>query len=153
MKKSINIIIILFLLMAGRELQSQTIGMRVPDTTSVAGEFIDIPIYADSSLTGEEVYAYVLQLSFNASYLRAESVITTGTIGGSFGDATVNYDNPGNITIAGAGASPLEGTGIFLILRFEVLKPGGLWISFTGEQHNYFNEGDPGMNFKNGYLT
>jgi len=132
---------------------AQTIGMRIPDTSAVAGNFIEIPVYVDSSLSGQNVYSYLIQLNYNTNHLRADSVLTSGTIAGAFGSATVNYGNTGTISIAGAGASPLAGSGVFLILRFEILTEWGSWISFTGEQNNYFNEGNPAMNYDDGYVS
>jgi parallel beta-helix repeat protein len=131
----------------------QTIGMQVPDTTAVSGNYIDIPIYADNSLTGQNVMSYILQLSYNQSYLQPVSVITAGTLSAPFGGPYVNTSIPGIITIAGAGTTPLTGTGKFIYIRFTPLQPGGIWLNFTSAQYNYFNEGTPQMSFDNGYIN
>jgi hypothetical protein len=145
---------ILFLLFSGwLPSQAQVIGMRVPDSTVVSGNNIDIPVYADNSLTGNNVLAYVLQLTYNQSYLQVVSVITAGTISNAFGSPALNTSVPGQVTIAGAGATPLAGAGKFIYIRFKALQPGGIGINFTGAQSNYFNEGFPVMSFNNGSVN
>ncbi len=128
------------------------IGMRIPDSTMVIYETIDIPVYVDSSLTGEGVYSYQLQISFNSSRLSADSAFITGTISEPF---SMNFNNsvPGQISIAAAGSTALSGTGVLVYIRFTALQSGGTYISFTGEENNFFNEGDPEMIFDNGYIS
>ncbi|MFZ4522462.1 MAG: cohesin domain-containing protein [Bacteroidales bacterium] len=135
------------------QLKAQVIGMRVPDSTVVAGNNIDVPIYADNTLTGNNVFAYVLQLTFNQSYLQVISVITTGTISAAFGSPAVNASVPGQITIAGAGTNALTGVGKFIFIRFKALQPGGITVNFSGAQNNYFNEGLPLMSFNSGNIS
>ena len=127
--------------------------MRIPDTTAVSGNTIDIPIYADSSLTGKGVISYLLQLTYNQSYFQATSVIVAGTISSSFGNPTVNTSVPGKITISGYGTTALTGSGKFIYIRFTALQSSSFYLSFTGASNNYFNEGTPIMSFKNAYIT
>ena len=149
-----TILFILFLnLMASEWSQAQTIAMRVPDSTMVAGNSIDIPIYCDNSLTGLNVMSYILQMTFNQSYFQAISVNVAGTLSAPFGNPTVNYSVPGMVTMAGYGISPLSGKGKFLIIRFKALKTGTLSLGFSGVNYNYFNEGTPVMSFKNGTIS
>ncbi|MCX6305170.1 MAG: Ig-like domain-containing protein [Bacteroidetes bacterium] len=153
MKRFTTIALLLLIMLACPVLQAQVIGMRVPDSTVVAGNNIDIPIYADNTLTGKNVLSYVLQLSFSQTYFQVVSVITAGTISAPYGSPAVNTSVPGQITIAGAGTNPLSGSGKFIYIRFKALQPGGLYIIFTGAQNNYFNEGLPAMSFHNGYMN
>ena len=153
MKKHIFLAIFFLMILSNLSLQAQPIGMRVPDSTVVAGNTIDIPVYADNTLTGRNVLAYLLQLSFNQSYLQLISVVTTGTISAALGSPAVNTTVPGQVTIAGAGTAPLTGSGKFIYIRFKGLIPGGITINFTGAQNNYFNEGTPAMGFTSGYIT
>lgn len=139
--------------MAGAWLKGQTIQMRIADTTIVTTDYFNIPVYADSMLTGKNIMSYMLQLSFSASQFQAVSVITAGTLSAPFGAPAVNTSVPGQISIAAAGTSPLTGKGKFLIIRFKTLQPyTGAWINFTGIQNNYFNEGIPAMSFDNGVV-
>ncbi len=144
---------ILFLLLAGGESFSQTIGIRIPDTTGVQGTYVDVPMYADSTFTDNEVLSYVVSFNYNSTYLRADSVITEGTIAGAFGAATANLDNPGEVVIAGAGSSPLTGSGTFVVIRFELLNPGTVYFTFSGPEGNYLNEGTPEMVQQNGRIS
>ncbi|MDP1622771.1 MAG: Ig-like domain-containing protein [Bacteroidales bacterium] len=152
MKKFVTPVFILLVMLGSFSTQAQ-IGMRVPDTTVVAGNNIDIPVYALNTLTGNNVLSYVLQLSFNQSYLQVVSVITAGTISAAFGAPAMNTSVPGLITMAGAGTAPLTGSGKFIYIRFKALQPGGIYVSFTGAQNNFFNEGIPAMTFVNGYIS
>ncbi len=153
MRKHVILIFLLSFLMMGVSLQAQVIAMRVPDTTVVSGNNIDIPVYADNSLTGNNVLSYTLQFTFNQAYFQVISVITAGTISAPFGSPAVNTSVPGVITLAGAGTAPLTGIGKFIYIRFKALQPGALYVSFTTAQFNYFNEGTPAMSFHNGYIS
>jgi len=153
MKKYIIHTFLLLMVLANVSSQAQTIGMRVPDSTVVSGNNIDIPVFADNTLTGNNVLSYVLQLAFNQSYLQVISVITAGTISAAFGAPAVNTSVSGQVTIGGAGTTALTGAGKFIYIRFKALQPGGITINFTGAQNNYFNEGIPAMNFDPGFLN
>jgi hypothetical protein len=153
MKNHISLSILFLIFSAWLPSQAQTIGMRVPDSTVLPGNNIDYPVYADNTLTGSNILAFVLQLSFDQSKLQVVSVITTGTLTASFGSPALNTSVPGQVTIAGAGATPLAGTGKFIYIRFKALQPGGTGIYFTGTQNNYFNEGLPAMSFDNGSVN
>ena len=127
---------------------SQTsINMQLRDTSATVNSFINIPILANTTLTGKGVLSYKLQLNFNSALLSPLGVVTTGTISNAFGTPTVNMSIAGQITIAGAGTTALTGTGNFIFLRFKVIAAGGTYINNTGADNNFFNEGNPAMNF------
>ena len=150
--KIIKLLLYLCILCSTANLNASVIGLRIPDTTAVVGDTINIPVYADSSLTGENVYSYQLQISFNAELLYAHSVLIDGTISESFGSPAFNNSVSGQVTIAGAGITPLSGSGVFLYIRFISLQNGVSSISFTGSENNFFNEGTPGIVFDNGSI-
>jgi len=127
-------------------LRSQPVQLRLPDTSITAqiNDIVEIPVYADSSLTGRGVYSYELQINYNGSRLMAISAISTGTISSVFGSPTYNV-SAGQITIAGAGVSPLSGSGLFLKIRFQLLTHGYAPLNFNGSANNFFNEGNPPM--------
>ena len=153
MRKYKVLLFLLFLMLTGGYLQAQTIAMRIPDTTVVSGSTIDLPVYADNTLTGNNVISYSLQLTFNQASLQALSVITAGTISSAFGSPYVNTSVAGTITIAAAGTAPLAGAGKFIYIRFKALQPYYTYVSFSGSQYNYFNEGTPAMTFHNGTIN
>ena len=153
MKNHIIKLILLSVMLVGGSLRAQTVGMRIPDSTVMAGNTIDVPVYADNTLTGKNVFAYTLQFTYNQVQFQVISVITTGTLSAPFGAPAVNTTVPGKITIAGAGTSPLTGQGKFIYVRFKALQAGGSWFSFTGTQNNFFNEGNPAMTLDDGYFT
>ena len=55
-------------------LNATVIGLRIPDTTAVVGDIINIPVYADTSLTGENIYSYQFQISFETNNVFATTV-------------------------------------------------------------------------------
>jgi hypothetical protein len=153
MKKAIILAVLLMAIMANLTLRAQVIGMRIPDSTVISGNNIDIPVYADNTLTGNNVLSYILQVSFNQTCLQVVSVITAGTISAAFGSPAVNTSVPGQVTIAGAGTAALTGAGKFIYIRFKALQPAGIGVNFTGAQNNFFNEGLPSMTFDNGVIS
>jgi hypothetical protein len=147
--KILYIFLLLLVLPIGR-LQAQSVGIRIPDTTSVKGAFIDIPLYADSTLTGGDVYSYSFQLRYDPYYFQPVSAITSETISEAFGSPTMNTSVTGIVTLAAAGTVPLSGTGRFIVFRWKVLNAGWTTISFSDAAHNYLNEGTPALVFKAG---
>ncbi|TSA26034.1 T9SS C-terminal target domain-containing protein [bacterium] len=150
--KIVKLLLYLCILCSAANLNATVIGLRIPDTTAIVGDTINIPVYADSSLTGENVYSYQLQISFDAELLYAHSVLIDGTISESFGSPAFNNSVSGQVTIAGAGITPLSGSGVFLYIRFIPLQSGFSSILFTGSENNFFNEGAPGIVFDNGSI-
>jgi len=153
MKKNKTLFFLLLLILISGWLQAQTIAMRIPDTTVEAGNTVDIPVYADNTLTGQNIMSYMLQITFNAEYFQPAGVIYTGTLSAPFGTPAINTSVPGTVTIASAGTSPLTGSGVFIYVRFLALKSGGTSVGFTGPVGNYFNEGTPEMSFDDGYAN
>ncbi len=153
MRKYKFLLFLLQFILASGWVQAQTIAMRVPDASAMKGDTINIPIYADSSLTGKNALAYLLQLTYNQYYIQPISVGITGTISASFGSPAVNTTVPGKITIAAAGSTPLTGSGIFIYIKFKAIQSGGSWLNFSGTANNYFNEGLPAMSFDDGYIN
>lgn len=127
------------------------VGLAVHDTTMVVGDIINIPVYVDSSLTGENVSSYNLQLRFNDYYLEIDSVLFSGTLSEGWGAPVFNV-NSNKINIASAGATTLSGKGILLFLRAKAIRSGGSHVEFTDTSNNYFNEGTPRVKLDNGYI-
>ncbi|MCK4312581.1 MAG: hypothetical protein KAW88_07585 [Candidatus Cloacimonetes bacterium] len=152
MRTKIKLLLYFGMIFIAVNLYATDIGIRIPDTTAVVNDIIDIPVYVDSSLTGESVYSYQLQINFNSSLLSADSASITGTISEPF-SMTFNNSVPGQISIAAAGSTALSGTGVLVYIRFTTLLSGGSYISFTGSENNFFNEGTPNMVFDNGYIS
>ena len=63
----------IFLLVVG--LNASVIGLRIPNIIAEVGDIVNIPVYADSSLTGENIYSYQLQISFEANIIFANGVV------------------------------------------------------------------------------
>jgi hypothetical protein len=153
MRKYIVFFILLVLIPANCWSQSTAIGMRIPDTTVFRDDIIDLPVYADSTLTGRNILSYSLQLNYSQYNYQVISVTTTNTISDFFGSPTVNTSVAGKISVAGAGTAPLSGRGKFIIIRLRATQSGYNEVSFSGPDYNYFNEGVPAMNFKNGNIV
>jgi len=154
MEKAIKYILFLHLYLISALTMGQTIGLRIPDTTVVEGQVINIPVYVDSTLTNNGVYSYQLEIQYSSYYLNAISANGTDAIAGQFGSITTNVSQDGKITLAGAGASPLIGKGVFLYIQFEVIENGGTSVNFNADiNKSYFNEGLPLLNFNNAYFS
>jgi len=152
MKKLLNIIYLLLLPFYSAFGLGQ-IGVSIHDTTLVVGDEIYIPVYVDSSLTGESVSSYNLQLSFNSYYFVVDSAYSDGTITNSWGALSYNTNTTGKISIAAAGNSNLSGTGVLLYLRLKAINAGTTYLSFTETTSNFFNEGTPSIISKNGRIS
>ena len=119
------------------------IGVSILDTNMVVGDTIFVPIYVDSTLTGENVSSFNLQFGFNDYYFIVDSAYSDGTITAGWGDVAYNTSTEDRISVAAAGSTNLTGTGILLYLRVRAIRPGTTNLSFTDTTYNYFNEGSP----------
>jgi len=154
MKKiSVLFLFLLPLLLTKGWVQAQSVGLRMPDTTSVQGTVLDMPIYVDSTLAGKQVYSYSLQLSYNPYYLYPQSAIIIGTIGEPLGMPVLNTSVSGIVSFAAAGIAPLTGNGKLVIIRWVLKNPGWISLGFTDVKHNYLNEGTPAITFTPGHIN
>jgi len=153
MNKIIQFIIIILAASTGMKVYGQTVGLRLPDTTAVEGDILDIPVYVDNDLTGMNVISYQLEISFNSVYLEALEASTTGTISSDWDQVQFKANVPGKITISAASAVPLSGKGKLILIRFKCFKSGSSNLNFTGEEYNLLNEGEPDVSLDNGYIS
>lgn len=153
MVKSFKYLLAFLLLPAYQGLAAGTIGFSIHDSVVVQGNTISFPIYADSSLTGQNVTAFQLQISYNTSIFAADTIVTAGTMSQVFGSVSCNLSVAGKITVAAAGTTPLTGKGILIYVRLKAIGSGYSYLSFTGVAHNFLNEGSPPATWDNGYIT
>ena len=152
--KKIRYILLFCLVVTGFIVRSQTIQLRIPALSSSVGNSIDVPVYADNTLTGLNVLSFQLKITYNSTCLTYNSSVTAGTMVSGWGSPTVNSSTPGTLYIAHAGTVPLAGTGILFYLRFQCIVAGTASVAFSGgTTANFFNEGTPVMTFVNGSVT
>ena len=154
MKHIKYIIFLLSIVLLGNFTKADPIQLRIPDSTATVGDFINMPIYVDSSLTGENVFSYQFQISYTNSRLNFISIEITGTMVQSWGSPLVNSSTPGILSIAGAGTTPLIGTGVLFYMRFECIQNGTGYLNFDGgTANNFFNEHLPEVILDDGYIS
>lgn len=130
------------------------VGLSIHDTSGVSGAELTIPVYVDTSLTGDGVTAYQIQLSYSSSYMAFDGVVSTGSLTESLGSVSYNGSTPGTITIASAGSTALTGTGVLIYVRLKLLSAGYVSLTFSGgAANNFFNEGNPPMILQNGNIN
>lgn len=152
MKKLLKIIYLLLLPLYSTFGQS-LIGVSIRDTNMVVGDTIFVPVYVDSTLTGENVSSYNLQFSFNDNYFVVDSAYSDGTLTAGWGDVSYNTSTEERISVAAAGSTDLSGTGILLYLRVRAIRAGTTNLAFTDTTFNYFNEGTPRILLDNGRIA
>ena len=94
----IHIILIFAFFLSIQLLNANDIQVRIPDTNAVVGDTILIPVYVDSTLTGENVFSYQLQLQFNSGYAYPIEVVVAGTMTQTWGIPTYNTAVQNKIT-------------------------------------------------------
>jgi len=152
MKQFHGLIILLFLIVPGTLLNGAPIKLSIPDTSGIRGDYIDLPVIADSSFNDENVTSYHLEITFNDNYLDFEEAIVAGSLTETLGFFEFNQTETGRIEIAAAGNSALAGKGTLIKLRFLMTRSGTANINFTDSESNYFNEGLPEIELDNGRL-
>lgn len=155
MKKIKYILIVIAVAMLGNiSLADNPVELRIPDTTATVGDFINIPVYVDNSVTGENIYSYQFKIYHNSARLSFVSIEIPGTLSQTWGTPASNVSGTNYLYIAGAGSAPLTGTGVLLYMRFQCMNSGGTSLNFDGgDANNYFNEGTPAVTLDNGYIT
>ncbi|NDC29708.1 MAG: hypothetical protein EBZ58_01970 [Bacteroidetes bacterium] len=130
--------------------KAQTIDIRIPDTTGIKGNLIDIPVYVVNSLTGLDVLSYQLKLNCNTRYLSLKGIITAATMSAGITDPTYKVNKYGDILISAAYSVPLQGNGILLYLRFQMNLSANVQILFSGNNTCFLNQGIPSLNLQGG---
>ncbi len=151
MRKIIKCLTVLSLLFSTAE--ASVVGLSIHDTTAVQGKMLLLPVYVDSSLTGQNVTSFQLQLGFSGSILSVDSIIGNGTLSQSLGNLTFNDANPNQVSIAVAGSTPLSGTGVLVVVRFRVVGAGNASVAFSDSADNLLNEGVPAVTLRNGTVN
>jgi hypothetical protein len=108
-------------------------------------------VKADSLLTGKGIYSFRFGFTFNADYLEFQNIDSVGTVLYDWGMPTFSNKTRGSVIVAGAGSSPLIGTGKMFYLRFKALRPGGTYINYNSGV-SLLNEGLPPMTMNNAYI-
>jgi hypothetical protein len=151
--KAVVLFLFTLLMWSGGKVTAQTPpGFRIPDVSVTEKDTFTVTIVADSVLTGLDVYSYRFYLTYNPTYLEFAGVEGTGAVLDPWGVPTVNSSNAGTLILAGAGASPLEGSGNMLTLKFVALRSGGVYIYFNTTE-SYLNERNPASVYDNGYVS
>lgn len=122
----------------------------IPDWGAAPGNTFLWPIKVINDVIGLDIYSIELVLSFNQNILHAIGATTTGTLSEGWGAPTVN-PSPGQVIIALAGSTPLNGEGTFLFVEFEVDTGAGIgWTSWLSFANFIFNEGSPTATLSDG---
>lgn len=139
-------------LFAGTTVAQSTMQFAIQGATVIEKDTFTIAVQANSELAGEEVYAFKLGITYNSDYLEFQGIDSVGSILSGWGIPTFSNKTKGKIVIAGAGTTPLTGTGEMIYLRFKALRGGGTYVSnIAGE--SYLNEGSPLLIVANGYIN
>ncbi len=128
------------------------VSVSVPALTDTVGQVVLIPINADSTLTGQNVYSYQFNLAYDTSVVQITGLgySTTGTISPSSMTITAGMSNPGTVSIAAAGAATLSGKGVLVYVTGVVVGAGKTSLTLSGFE---YNEGTPSVGVTNGSLT
>ncbi|MCU0453925.1 MAG: Ig-like domain-containing protein [Bacteroidetes bacterium] len=123
--------------------------VKFEDRLAASPGWVDVPVRLARLASGRQWSSYQLKLSYNADMLAFESVTTAGTATASW--STTHHVSGSSITVAGATAGSLTGTGTLCIVRFAVLPSIPLnWEAALNVDHVLLNEGLPDVDRWNG---
>lgn len=147
-----SLIISLFVLLSGLMTPSQAqISLSLPVMEAVDGDTVIVNIALGQDVTGEDIFGYRLQFSYNSSLIEPMNVITSGTTSEGW-SVTSNTETPGTLILGGASASAMVGEGTLVQIRFKTLSSGFSVFSWNTSE-TYFNEGDPEVSLTNGNIN
>jgi len=84
------------------------------------GTRVEVPVHIDDA---NGVVGYFLRLTYPAA-LATYAGLQRGTLTGGWGNPVVNSGTPGQLIVAGSGATPLSGSGSLVILQLDLTTPG-----------------------------
>jgi len=126
--------------------------ISAPNVSGSAGSTVDIPISV-TDLTGKNVAALTLVVETQTSVLTPTGATTTGTILGAWGSVLTNIVG-GRISISGADVNPLSGSGILIILHYQVNTGATSGLTSAIDLVSaLLNEGDPPVSTQDGLFT
>jgi len=131
------------------------IGVRLGTAAGMQGDIVEASLYADGTLTGQNVVSFQFQITYNQNLVELLDV-TNGSVLAAASNPVwqINQASPNYVSITNAFGSALTGTGELLKLKFRLLSGGSSDLTFRGNAtNNYFNEGQPAMTFTNGKIT
>mgnify|MGYP006282890201 CR=1 FL=1 len=143
--------LILFLVFCGM-IHAGPIGLSLPDTSATEKDTVSIPVLVDSSMTGEGVVSFQMEITYDASYLEVIELVSAGTMTEAWNEVTFSTTGEGRMALAGAGSTPLEGTGELIYIRFHVKRSGSTYLRFEPETV-MLNEGSPEVLTDDGSLS
>lgn len=138
------------------------VSVSLPSVGATPG-IVLVPITVDD-LTSLEIYSFDLQITHDPAVITPASppFETNGTLTSAMA-VTPNTTNPGHLLLGGFQGSPLDGAGVLLYLRFNVIGATGQSSALTFQ--NYvdpnsaphpgfkFNEGTPAAITTNGSVS
>lgn len=133
--------------------RAQTVHLSLPDTTVQLGDDVLVPVRADLSLTGLDVTAFRLVLTYSGEGATPLEVVTVGGLANGMSVSSKISLSERTIRVAGAGTTALQGEGVLFYVRFRADAAGRtLYLGFDAAQ-SLLNEGTPALSFQDGRIT
>ncbi len=155
-KKS-NIIICFVLLstaiLSMSNLSAQPIAFGIESKTVNDRDTFTVAVNATSDLAGQGIYSFKFTLAYNTTYLEYLGIESTGSVLNTWGMPTANTPSSGRIAIAGAGTTPLSGSGELFFLKFAAKQPNWSLSLSSVAAESFLNEGSPAIAISPGYIT
>jgi hypothetical protein len=134
------------------EVNAKTIGLRVLNTSGVEGTYVNVPVNADTSFTGENVIAFDITFTYNTTIFTLDTIVTTGSLTSGWTSFALDRSVSGKIRVIAVNATPLSGTGVLFYLRFYAKSYGNSTVGFEAAS-TILNEGSPKTKLTNGTVT
>ena len=138
----------ILLLMGMPVLTFGQVNLSLPDTTLMAGDTIDVPIYVSSLQSSDGVVSGEFEFSFNETYFDITGINKTGTLLETVGNA-VYFE--GTDRLAFASSDTVSGAGVLVYLRVKAYEDVEYFRSSNLNFNSaLLNEGTPSVNIQNG---
>ena len=121
-------------------LEIRSVDVFLPDTSASRGQSIAVPVAIPGNTTNLDITSYEFDVAYDSTLLTATGTNGAGTLSSGF-NITHNAV-PGTLSVSGADATPLSGSGDLVLLEFDVVSDsaGTSPLDFAGFQ---FNDGIP----------
>lgn len=112
--------------------QTQPVTLSIPDTTTVVGNEIVVPVNFSNN-TGQ-IYSIDARLQYSPTHLTFVGIDQQGTATQNY-QYRLNTQTPGSIIITGQGQQPItDESGLMLRLKFRAQRAGIVPVSLAGVQ-------------------
>ena len=140
MKFFVKIFITIAILVLGHVAKA-SVDVNVVANSGYVGDIIMVAVNTPTELTGQGIFSFQFEMSYNDAYLEVIEVINTGTLTDGWGVFNYSFPVQNRLHVVSAGGQELTGSGDLFYIKVRLIRKSNYYINFTDSEFNMLNEG------------